>query len=442
LREASYSVFRSPFWTTSNWSLSEIGPETNGTTVVLLPEKTNTAKVNIACHLEGRIRGSGERVGLLPLPTGSGRLENLPAFAVAIKINRTGGVVAEGPGLVIFDACYGPGATVDSPPDGFLDLNIPTAEKPAIEQIISALPLSGKSPNEQRQIINGFFQAQFTYSTRLEQPGVTEAGETPLGCFLLHTRSGHCEYFASATVLLLRQLHIPARYAVGWGVHEASGKGYVVRQRDAHAWCLAWDEQTGTWQDFDTTPPSWVEEESKRASVWQRLSDFGSWIGFQFSKLRWGQTHLRQYLLLTPAPVLLLLLYRILFRPKRKETHRKTSETMAPAAWPGRDSEFYQVERKLAGRGVSRQPSEPLSTWLQRMAVDPLLVEVNDPLQTLLRLHYRYRFDPRSLSSSDREELRLRTGLVLKALAGQDGKQHVCASVVNLSTAETPRHRE
>jgi transglutaminase-like putative cysteine protease len=48
--------------------------------------------------------------------------------------------------------------------------------------------------------------------------------ETPLARFLLRTRSGHCEYFATATVLLLRQLGIPARYAVGYAVHEASGR--------------------------------------------------------------------------------------------------------------------------------------------------------------------------------------------------------------------------
>ena len=59
--------------------------------------------------------------------------------------------------------------------------------------------------------------------------------------FLLRTRSGHCEYFATATVLLLRQLGIPARYAVGYAVHEATGRKYVVRQRDAHAWCLVWN---------------------------------------------------------------------------------------------------------------------------------------------------------------------------------------------------------
>ena len=48
-----------------------------------------------------------------------------------------------------------------------------------------------------------------------------------------------CEYFATATVLVLRRLEIPARYATGFSVHEPSGDGYVVRYSDAHARTLS-----------------------------------------------------------------------------------------------------------------------------------------------------------------------------------------------------------
>ena len=136
------------------------------------------------------------------------------------------------------------------------------------------------------------------------------------------THNGHCEYFATATVLLLRELKIPARYAVGYAVHEKSGHGYVVRERDAHAWCLVWNAQTRTWEDFDTTPASWVASEGKRASVWQWLSDFRSWIGFQIAKFRWGQTNLREYILWALVPMLVLLLYQIVFRRGRRRGRR------------------------------------------------------------------------------------------------------------------------
>jgi hypothetical protein len=418
LREASYCSFGSPVWSVRalNTDFREVALDTNGTRVVLLPGKATAARVQIACYLRGRSLENGERSDLLPLPTGSGRLDNLPAFAFTIKTNTAGAVLAEGPGLAIFDACYGPGATIDSLP-GTNDLNVPQLEEPALDQVISGLRIKETNTAEVLQTLNGFFQSKFSYSIWQEPPKPASEGETPLSRFLLQTHSGHCEYFATATVLLLRKFHIPARYAVGYAVHEPSGKGYVVRERDGHAWCLVWDKQSRTWQDFDTTPASWVSEESKRASPMQWLSDLGSWIGFQFSKFRWGQTHLRRYLLFTLVPVLALLLYQIVFRRNRKRRLHSKPGTEADTAWPGLDSEFYLVERRVAERGVLRRPDEPLSGWLERARLDPALAEVNDPLQALLRLHYRYRFDPRSLDSAGREELRRGTQAVLQALS-------------------------
>ena len=207
-------------------------------------------------------------------------------------------------------------------------------------------------------------------------------------------------------MLLLRELNIPARYAVGYVVHEQSGHGYVVRERDAHAWCLVWNAQTRTWENFDTTPASWVAEEGKRASVWQWLSDLRSWIGFQIAKFRWGQTNLRQYILWALVPMLALLLYQIIFRRGRRQQRRKGGEKTAAAVfWPGLDSEFYLLEQRLAARGVPRQPGELLSTWLTRALEEPALKDLRGPLLELLRLHYRHRFDPRGLSAPERETL-------------------------------------
>jgi hypothetical protein len=377
---------------------------TNGTTWVLLPGKTNAAAINIACYLDGRSQDSRNPLGLLPLPTGSGQLENLDAYI--LQKNSLGAVLEEGPGLVIFDADYGPGVTMDFPPTK-MDLSVPPDEIPALEQVISEIKPSGPEEQLTLQAVNGFFQDKFSYSLWLGPGTLTGTNETPLSRFLLRTRSGHCEYFATATVLLLRQLKIPARYAVGYAVHETAGHGYVVRERDAHAWCLVWNQPAQTWQDFDTTPPSWVAEENKRASSLQWLSDFQSWIWFQISQFRWGKTPVRQYLLWALIPVLALLLYQIISRRSHKRRQRKQSASADTlTSWPGLDSEFYQLETKLAGQGVARQPGETLSFWLERALTHPVPAHLRVPLRELLRLHYRHRFDPRGLSGPDREKLK------------------------------------
>ena len=121
--------------------------------------------------------------------------------------------------------------------------------------------------------------ATFSYATYREAP--VPAGSTALGDFLQRSKSGHCEYFAAATTLLLRSAGIPARYATGYAVleHSALEKAYLVRARHAHAWSRAWID--GRWIDVDTTPPSWFDEEARDAAFWQGALDLLRWAGFR-----------------------------------------------------------------------------------------------------------------------------------------------------------------
>jgi protein-glutamine gamma-glutamyltransferase len=419
LREASYQEFRQATWYAGGnrnkfESVSHIA--TNDNTWILLPDKTNHATVNLTCYLPGAAKDSGYPAGLLPLPAGSGRLENLNAYL--LHQNKTGAVLAEGPGLIVFDAFYGPGATIDSPPNIRWDYLVYTNERPALDQVIAEMKLTGTNQARTLQAVQGFFQGQFTYTTWLGPEKRPGTNTTPVGQFLLNSRSGHCEYFATATVLLLRRLGIPARYAVGYAVHETARHGYVVRDRDAHAWCLVWDPEARTWMDFDTTPASWMAEESKRANFMQQISDLWSWTELQIARFRWGREEWRRYFLWTLVPVLTLLLYQILFRRGRKRHRRKPSAAdAARMSWPGLDSEFYQLEKQLAVRGVTRQSSEPLSDWLARALAEPALNDLRTPLQELLQLHYRYRFDPHGLDEAERQMLERDAKACLKQLA-------------------------
>ena len=78
----------------------------------------------------------------------------------------------------------------------------------------------------------------------------------PVEHFLLKTRSGHCEMFASALALSMRSLGIPARIVNGYygGEWDDMGGFLLIRQQHAHAWVEAWVD--GHWQRFDPTPAS------------------------------------------------------------------------------------------------------------------------------------------------------------------------------------------
>jgi len=62
----------------------------------------------------------------------------------------------------------------------------------------------------------------------------------PIEDFLYNTRTGHCQRFASALVLMLRSQGVPAQLVIGFRGCESQENGhYVVRQSSAHAWVEA-----------------------------------------------------------------------------------------------------------------------------------------------------------------------------------------------------------
>ncbi|MCA9148195.1 MAG: transglutaminase domain-containing protein [Planctomycetales bacterium] len=99
-----------------------------------------------------------------------------------------------------------------------------------------------------------YFQQHYEYSIDdLRIPPHQE----PLVYFLTQHPAAHCEFFASATALLLRTVGVPTRYVTGYVVSELEseyGDYWVARNRNAHAWVEAFDEQLGAWVIVESTP--------------------------------------------------------------------------------------------------------------------------------------------------------------------------------------------
>lgn len=70
---------------------------------------------------------------------------------------------------------------------------------------------------------------------------------TPLSEFLFETRSGHCEYFASALAIMLRTQEIPARLVTGFSATNQNPlTGYYdIYALDGHAWVEAFVDGLG-----------------------------------------------------------------------------------------------------------------------------------------------------------------------------------------------------
>lgn len=89
------------------------------------------------------------------------------------------------------------------------------------------------------------------YSYTLE-PGVY--GDDTADTFWFDRKAGFCEHIASAFVVLMRALDIPARIVTGYqgGERNAVDGFWVLRHSDAHAWAEVWHEGKG-WVRVDPT---------------------------------------------------------------------------------------------------------------------------------------------------------------------------------------------
>ncbi|HEU4367562.1 MAG TPA: transglutaminase-like domain-containing protein [Methylomirabilota bacterium] len=396
LHQASYNVYHAPVWLAVDAGFVPVPPESDGATWRLRREAAADARLTLSAYLA---RGRG----LLPLPYGAVRLDEL--MVVSLARNRFGAVrVDEGLGLVTYTAHF-PRRGSGEAPGQPSDLQVPPREAAAVARVARELDLTGRSPAEAVAVVRAHFLGRFQYSRHLAG---TRPGRTALDQFLTVTRRGHCEYFATATALLLREAGVPARYAVGYAAHEWSRveQRWVVRARDAHAWALAWID--GAWVEVDTTPPGWIAEETGPATAWQPLADLWEWATFLLSRWRWSERRDRLtgrlgWLLL---PLLAILAWRLW---ARRRVARPAAATTAPArraSLPGADSEFYGIERRLIALGFARSPGEPLGRWLEAVSNTAPPGLATAPLRVLLALHYRHRFDPAGLADAERRRLR------------------------------------
>lgn len=129
--------------------------------------------------------------------------------------------------------------------------------------------------------------SEFSYTLELEG-----GGERPVENFLLRRKKGHCQVFATAMAILLREAGIPTRFVTGFAGGEIGpfGRYIIVRGQNVHAWVEVWCGPAKGWLTFDPTPMDGIPTVT-RVSPLQRVKQAADAVEFFYDRyiLSFGQ---------------------------------------------------------------------------------------------------------------------------------------------------------
>lgn len=317
-----------------------------------------------------------------------------------------------------------------SPDSPVLDTRGVTPEMAAL----AAAAMGGGSVLERATALEAHLMESYSYTLDF----VGRSGKTSLEDFLFKYQAGHCEYFASSMVLLLRSQGIAARLVTGFlGADYNPIEGYyMVRQSNSHAWVEAYLPGVG-WRTFDPTPAV-GRPVSNRGSFWTVLSQAFDYLTFRWDRYVLSYGFGDQVQMLMRLREMWSELWRELGPGKRAAASKPEppAEAAEPAAegeaetpaWPGwaaalslavlaalgvfgwrrrrppTSAEAYRRLRSLAERGRIEVPQStaPLAFLARLGAADPALGEAASPV---VELYLAETFGGRMVSLAERRSL-------------------------------------
>ncbi len=135
-------------------------------------------------------------------------------------------------------------------------LEVPQNIQVVIQTLAQQVVHGQSTSYDQAEAITNYLRNTIQYSTTVPPP---PPGEDPAVWVLFDYKKGFCNYYASAEVLMLRSIGIPARLAVGFAEGESNndsvdGKSisFTVLNHDAHAWPEVYFPDIG-WVELEPT---------------------------------------------------------------------------------------------------------------------------------------------------------------------------------------------
>jgi len=132
-------------------------------------------------------------------------------------------------------------------------LRLPLGFPDEVRLLSENITSNASTPYEKVMAIDAYL-SQFPYEENIKPPPENADG---VEYFLFTRKAGFCLHYASAMVVMLRSVEVPARLAIGYlpgDPGEGDGE-YILRDKHYHTWTQAYFTGYG-WVDLEATPGS------------------------------------------------------------------------------------------------------------------------------------------------------------------------------------------
>ncbi|MEZ4659467.1 MAG: transglutaminaseTgpA domain-containing protein [Caldilineaceae bacterium] len=134
-------------------------------------------------------------------------------------------------------------------------LQMPENLSPRVGELAQEVVNNSLTPTEtvyeKAAAIEAYLRDSYPYNEEIEAPA---DDVDPVSYFLFDIKEGYCDYYATAMVMMLRSLGIPARAVSGYaeGTFDEESQVYIITEKDAHTWVEVYFPTYG-WVEFEPT---------------------------------------------------------------------------------------------------------------------------------------------------------------------------------------------
>jgi transglutaminase-like putative cysteine protease len=237
------------------------------------------------------------------------------------------------------------GADIDDPKWTAL----PASIAPRVTDLARDLTSSSQTRYDKVRAIENYLKTHEKYDLHSPQP---QAGDDAVDDFVFVSHRGFCEQFATAAVVMLRGVGVPARLVTGFAFGDTTSEPgrRVFRGSDAHAWVQVYYPGIG-WVASD--PTGTAVATSRGSSARQQVSAF--LLRLWHALLSWGGA-------LVVLAIVVLVVFVALWRRRRIRTAPDPRAAAGPVL-----RAYLALDAALVDTGRAREPNETLAEFARRL---------------------------------------------------------------------------